>query len=228
MSWQDLPGWANFRNTYDRYVEEAHNGDIVVEVGVCYGKSPAYLAEKSRRRASASQSTAWIRGIRTLVTTTARPRAWPTSRQAWGAPSRRRWGCSSPRRVHSSRCSTSCAARRRSPRACSTTNHSRWCSSTETIPMTPYVGTSPAGCRRSGQAGSCRRRLQLPRGQESRGRVLPEDPYVLPPTGGGWYDVASSSQQFANCGCRGRFSIRDAGTYCRGSSACVAGCSLVS
>jgi len=40
----NLPGWAAFTPTYDEYLARARSGDVVVEVGVCYGKSVAYLA----------------------------------------------------------------------------------------------------------------------------------------------------------------------------------------
>lgn len=45
MSWEDIAGWAGFRDTYARYVRDhARNGDVVVEIGVFAGKSIAYLA----------------------------------------------------------------------------------------------------------------------------------------------------------------------------------------
>ena len=46
----DLPGWAAFTRTYDQYLDTAKSGDVVVEVGVCYGKSVAYLAQGARAR----------------------------------------------------------------------------------------------------------------------------------------------------------------------------------
>jgi hypothetical protein len=43
--WTDLPGWADFMPTYERYVKEvAKNGDVIVEIGVFAGKSLAGLA----------------------------------------------------------------------------------------------------------------------------------------------------------------------------------------
>ncbi len=45
-----LPGWAAFAHTYDQYLDTAKSGDVVVEVGVCYGKSIAYLAKGARAR----------------------------------------------------------------------------------------------------------------------------------------------------------------------------------
>lgn len=45
MSWNNITGWAAFRQTYERYVRDrAKNGDVVVEIGVFAGKSLAYLA----------------------------------------------------------------------------------------------------------------------------------------------------------------------------------------
>ncbi len=44
-TWADLPGWADFMPTYERYVKEiARSGDVVVEIGVFAGKSVAGLA----------------------------------------------------------------------------------------------------------------------------------------------------------------------------------------
>jgi predicted O-methyltransferase YrrM len=50
VSVADLPGWAAFTRTYDQYLDTAKSGDTVVEVGVCFGKSVAYLAAGARAR----------------------------------------------------------------------------------------------------------------------------------------------------------------------------------
>lgn len=46
MSWQDIPGWFAFAHAYDEMVETAKDGDTIVEVGVAFGRSVAYLARK--------------------------------------------------------------------------------------------------------------------------------------------------------------------------------------
>jgi hypothetical protein len=46
MSWSDIPGWSSFLHIYDVMVDEAKDGDTIVEVGVAFGRSAAYLARK--------------------------------------------------------------------------------------------------------------------------------------------------------------------------------------
>lgn len=46
MSWQDIPGWFSFGRAYDRMVSEAKDGETIVEVGVAFGRSLAYLARR--------------------------------------------------------------------------------------------------------------------------------------------------------------------------------------
>ena len=46
MSWNDLPGHFNFEDVYDQAVRDAMNGDTLVEVGVLFGRSLAYLTRK--------------------------------------------------------------------------------------------------------------------------------------------------------------------------------------
>jgi hypothetical protein len=46
MSWDDIPGWFGFRDTYDEAVDRARDGAIFVEVGVAFGRSAAYLARR--------------------------------------------------------------------------------------------------------------------------------------------------------------------------------------
>lgn len=43
--WSDIPGWFGFRDTYDQMVREAPDGSTLVEIGVAFGRSLAYLAE---------------------------------------------------------------------------------------------------------------------------------------------------------------------------------------
>jgi cephalosporin hydroxylase len=44
--WDQIPGWSSFLWMYDRMVDEAKDGDTIVEVGVAFGRSVAYLARK--------------------------------------------------------------------------------------------------------------------------------------------------------------------------------------
>lgn len=46
MSWEKIPGWFAFRETYDEMIESAHDGETIVEIGVAFGRSLAYLAER--------------------------------------------------------------------------------------------------------------------------------------------------------------------------------------
>lgn len=46
MGYEQIRGWMDFESIYDQAVAEAQPGDVLVEVGVAYGKSLAYLAEK--------------------------------------------------------------------------------------------------------------------------------------------------------------------------------------
>lgn len=45
----DIFGWFDFEYVYDRAVETAPPGSVLVEVGVFLGKSLVYLAEKAKR-----------------------------------------------------------------------------------------------------------------------------------------------------------------------------------
>lgn len=47
MSWRDIPGWFNFDDIYDEAIERSEDGDVLVEVGVAFGRSIAYLARKA-------------------------------------------------------------------------------------------------------------------------------------------------------------------------------------
>lgn len=48
MSWNDIPGWTHegVRRTYDRMVDGARNGDSIIEIGVAFGRSLAYVARR--------------------------------------------------------------------------------------------------------------------------------------------------------------------------------------
>lgn len=45
MTWQNIPGWFGFQKTYDRFIAESKDGDTLVEIGVAFGRSLAYLCE---------------------------------------------------------------------------------------------------------------------------------------------------------------------------------------
>lgn len=44
MSYTDIPGWFSFQTAYDEMAEKAVDGDTIVEIGVAFGRSVAYLA----------------------------------------------------------------------------------------------------------------------------------------------------------------------------------------
>ena len=44
-SWRDIPGFFDFWDIYHQAVEEAKDGDVLVEVGSFLGKSAAYMAD---------------------------------------------------------------------------------------------------------------------------------------------------------------------------------------
>jgi hypothetical protein len=45
-TWQDIPGWFDFQSIYDQAVDEARDGDVLIEVGSYLGKSAAYMAQR--------------------------------------------------------------------------------------------------------------------------------------------------------------------------------------
>lgn len=47
-TWQDIEGWFDFQDIYDKAVENAKDGDLFVEIGVYKGKSTCYMLEKIR------------------------------------------------------------------------------------------------------------------------------------------------------------------------------------
>jgi hypothetical protein len=46
MSYLDIPGWFGFADVYDTMVAGCPDGGAIVEVGVAFGRSVAYLARK--------------------------------------------------------------------------------------------------------------------------------------------------------------------------------------
>jgi len=47
MAYDSIPGWSSFLPTYDEMVDAARDGDTIVEIGVAFGRSLAYLARKA-------------------------------------------------------------------------------------------------------------------------------------------------------------------------------------
>jgi methyltransferase family protein len=47
MSWSDIPGWMAFGPTYDEMIAICPEGGTIVEIGVAFGRSVAYLARKA-------------------------------------------------------------------------------------------------------------------------------------------------------------------------------------
>lgn len=75
MSWDQLPGWFDYQDLYDDIVYRAANFDIVVEVGVGFGRSIAYLASRSISVTKKLR----IYGVDPLVDD------WDSDRPTWGA-----------------------------------------------------------------------------------------------------------------------------------------------
>lgn len=46
ITWRDVPGWFDFMDLYDEVAMTTPTGSTIVEVGVCFGKSLLYLAQK--------------------------------------------------------------------------------------------------------------------------------------------------------------------------------------
>lgn len=46
MSHEQIPGWSSFLAIYDEMVAKSVDGDTIVEIGVAFGRSLAYLARK--------------------------------------------------------------------------------------------------------------------------------------------------------------------------------------
>jgi predicted O-methyltransferase YrrM len=46
LSYKDIPGWFDFEDLYKYVVERSRDGSKFIEVGCCFGKSAAFLAEQ--------------------------------------------------------------------------------------------------------------------------------------------------------------------------------------
>jgi hypothetical protein len=46
LSWLNIPGWFSFQHAYDEMVEAARDGETIVEIGVAFGRSLAYLTQR--------------------------------------------------------------------------------------------------------------------------------------------------------------------------------------
>jgi hypothetical protein len=47
MSWEQIPGWFGFQAAYDEMVASAPDGSTIVEIGVAFGRSGAYLTRRA-------------------------------------------------------------------------------------------------------------------------------------------------------------------------------------
>jgi predicted O-methyltransferase YrrM len=45
MKWSDIPGWFDYQQLYKDAVARAKDGDVLVELGVFYGQSAAFMAQ---------------------------------------------------------------------------------------------------------------------------------------------------------------------------------------
>lgn len=45
-TYEDIEGWFSYEWLYDRFIEDAKNGDTIVEIGSWFGKSTKYLSDK--------------------------------------------------------------------------------------------------------------------------------------------------------------------------------------
>lgn len=79
MSWQELHGWFSFQNAYDTMVEVARDGDVIVEVGVAFGRSLAYVSRQLIDRR--------LDGVR-LIGVDPWKDDWDTPHPTWGAEHR--------------------------------------------------------------------------------------------------------------------------------------------
>lgn len=83
MGWADIPGWFDFQHVYDEAVETAPRGATLVEIGVAFGRSLAYLA---RRAIDAKRHDLRIVGVDPWVDDWTTPTGWKEeARPTWGS-----------------------------------------------------------------------------------------------------------------------------------------------
>ena len=83
MSWQEIPGWFDWSWLYDFAVERAPKNAVLVEVGVAFGRSLAYLA---RRAIDAKRDDLRIVGVDPWRDDWTAPYGWAEdSRPTWGS-----------------------------------------------------------------------------------------------------------------------------------------------
>jgi cephalosporin hydroxylase len=75
VSYAEIPGWMDYEDVYDEAVRRAPSGATLVEIGVGFGRSLAYLAEASRRANKRFR----IVGVDPLVDD------WGSEHPTWGA-----------------------------------------------------------------------------------------------------------------------------------------------
>jgi Methyltransferase domain len=82
MAWTDIPGWCDFTDIYADAVTSASQGGILVEVGVAFGRSLAFLASECIRQ---GRRDVRILAVDPWVDDWTQPHGWTqTDRPSWG------------------------------------------------------------------------------------------------------------------------------------------------
>lgn len=83
MSYLDIPGWCDFTDIYVDAVQQAPQNAVLVEVGVAFGRSLAFLASEA---IWTGRRDLWIYGVDPWVDDWTQPHGWTeTERPSWGA-----------------------------------------------------------------------------------------------------------------------------------------------
>lgn len=83
--WSDIPGWFDWQWLYDEAIEQAKDGDVIVELGVAFGRSVAYLARKAidaKKRITIYAVDPWIDDWTTPWSEETRP-TWGAEHAEW-------------------------------------------------------------------------------------------------------------------------------------------------
>jgi predicted O-methyltransferase YrrM len=62
LSYKDIPGWFDFEDLYKYVVERSRDGSKFIEVGCCFGKSTAFLAEQIKIKKISGESI-WLGAV---------------------------------------------------------------------------------------------------------------------------------------------------------------------
>ncbi len=82
MTWTDIPGWCDFTDIYTDAVTSASQGGILVEIGVAFGRSAAFLASECIRQ---GRRDVRILAVDPWVDDWTQPHGWTeTDRPTWG------------------------------------------------------------------------------------------------------------------------------------------------